>query len=75
MQVNVWVHVADPSSFAWHSKEFMAPVIAPAEADLAWRPLLPSFESKAACSLCAPSASPTSLLPAIPGEPADPISS
>ena len=54
MQVNVWVHVADPSSFAWHSKEFMAPVIAPAEAELAWRPLLPSFDDKAACSLCGP---------------------
>ena len=53
-QVNVWVHVADPSSFAWHSKEFMAPVIAPAEAELAWRPLLPSFDDKAACSLYAP---------------------
>lgn len=49
-EVNVWVHVADPSSFAWHSKEFMAPVIAPVEAELAWKPLLLT-ETKSACSL------------------------
>lgn len=42
VQVNVWVQISDPAGFVWDSKQYLAPVIAPAEAVAAWRELVAS---------------------------------